>query len=223
MGLPPERIALIPSGVDSGTFTPEGPAAPREPGRPRILSAGRLVARKGYADVIRALRAVPDAEYVVVGGPPVGELDRHVLARELRELARSCRVDDRLRLVGAVPPVEMPQWYRSADVLAAAPWYEPFGLVPLEAMACGLPVVGTAVGGMADTVVSGVTGQLVPPHNPRALGLALRRLLRDEPRRYAYAMAALDRARQRYSWPRAAEQLSAVYAGLGSQTAEVVA
>ena len=77
----------------------------------------------------------------------------------------------------------MPRWYRSADVLAAAPWYEPFGLTPLEAMACGVPVVATAVGGLIDTVVDGVTGDLVPPRDPRALGAALRRLLADEMRR----------------------------------------
>ena len=67
-----------------------------------------------------------------------------------------------------------PRWYRSADVLVAAPWYEPFGLTPLEAMACGVPVVGTAVGGLTDTVVPGRTGDLVPARDPAALGAAIR-------------------------------------------------
>ncbi|TDC67639.1 glycosyltransferase, partial [Micromonospora sp. KC606] len=115
-------------------------------------------------------------------------------------------------LVGAVPREEMGRWYRSADVLVAAPWYEPFGLTPLEAMACGVPVIGTNVGGIADTVVDGLTGDLVPPRDSRALGTALHRLLADKVRRFAYAIAALDRIHSRYSWKRCAEQLSAVYA-----------
>lgn len=212
MGVPRSRMALIPSGVDSERFSPEGPVAPRDPDRPRILTVGRFVERKGFADVIRALKIVPGAECVIVGGPPASALDTDPFAGKLRSLAESTKVADRLRLVGAVPANEMPRWYRSADVLATAPWYEPFGLTPLEAMACGVPVVGTSVGGLTDTVVDGLTGDLVPPRDPRSLGMALRRVLGDPVRRFAYATAALDRARQCYSWKRAAEQLSAVYA-----------
>ncbi|MCW6008683.1 glycosyltransferase [Micromonospora sp. CPCC 205371] len=211
MGVPRSRLAVIPSGVNSEKFTPDGPAAPRESERQRILTVGRLVERKGFADVIRAMRAVPDAECVVVGGPPGSSVDDDPLARRLRAEAEAASVADRVRLVGAVPASEMPTWYRSADVLAAAPWYEPFGLAPLEAMACGVPVVAAAVGGLTDTVVDGLTGDLVPARDPRALGVALRRLLADPVRRFAYASAAVDRARQCYSWKRAAEQLIAVY------------
>lgn len=212
MGVPRNRMAVIPSGVDSERFSPDGPAEPRDPDRPRILTVGRFVERKGFADLIRALKIVPSAECVVVGGPPAGDLDADPFAGKLRRLAESTKVADRLRLVGAVPANEMPRWYRSADILASTPWYEPFGLTPLEAMACGVPVVGSAVGGLTDTVVDGLTGDLVPPRDPRSLGMALRRVLGDPVRRFAYATAALDRARQCYSWKRAAEQLSAVYA-----------
>jgi glycosyltransferase involved in cell wall biosynthesis len=214
MGVPRNRMAVIPSGVDSEKFSPDGPAEPRDPDRPRILTVGRFVERKGFAEVIQALKIVPSAECVVVGGPPAAELDADPFAGKLRSLAESTQVADRVRLVGAVPATEMPRWYRSADVLAAAPWYEPFGLTPLEAMACGVPVVGTAVGGLTDTVVDGLTGDLVPPRDPRSLGMALRRVLGDPVRRFAYATAALDRARQCYSWKRAAEQMSAVYAAV---------
>jgi D-inositol-3-phosphate glycosyltransferase len=214
MGVPRSRMAVIPSGVDSEKFSPDGPAEPRDPARPRILTVGRFVERKGFAEVIRALKIVPGAECVVVGGPPAAELDADPFAGKLRSLAESTKVADRVRLVGAVPANEMPRWYRSADVLAAAPWYEPFGLTPLEAMACGVPVVGTSVGGLTDTVVDGLTGDLVPPRDPRSLGMALRRVLGDPVRRFAYATAALDRARQCYSWKRAAEQMSVVYAAV---------
>jgi glycosyltransferase involved in cell wall biosynthesis len=214
MGVPRSRMALVPSGVNQTVFRPDGPVAPRDPGRPRILTVGRMVERKGFLEVVRALPAVPDAECVVVGGPPADLLPADSFARRLRALAESCGVADRVKLVGGVPREEMAAWYRSADVLVAAPWYEPFGLTPLEGMACGVPVIGTNVGGIADTVVDGLTGDLVPARDPRALGTAIRRLLTDKVRRFAYATAALDRIRSRYSWKRCAEQLGAVYASL---------
>jgi glycosyltransferase involved in cell wall biosynthesis len=178
---------------------------------PRILCVGRLVERKGYADVIRALPAVPGAECVVVGGPPAAALDDDPVARKLRTLAGSVGVAERVRLVGGVSRDELPGWYRSADVLACPAWYEPFGLTPLEAMACGVPVVAYAVGGFNDTVVEGVTGHLVPPRDHHALATTLRRLLREPSRRMAYATAAVDRARSCYSWRRTAEQLTRLY------------
>jgi glycosyltransferase involved in cell wall biosynthesis len=211
MGVPRSRMTVVPSGVNTETFSPLGPIAPRENGRPRVLSVGRLVERKGFQDLISALRLVPDAECVVVGGPPADQLDHDPQAGRLRALAESCGVADRVRLIGGVPREEMGAWYRSADVLVAAPWYEPFGLTPLEAMSCGVPVIGTAVGGLTDTIIDGQTGDLVPPRDPPALGAAVRELLNDRVRRFAYATAALDRARQSYSWNRAAEELGAIY------------
>ncbi|MFC0005398.1 glycosyltransferase [Micromonospora siamensis] len=211
MGVPRSRMTIIPSGVNLSTFTPLGPTAERVPGRARILTVGRLVERKGFQTVIRAMAHVPDAECVVVGGPPAGLLESDPYARRLRALAESCGVADRVRLVGAVPREEMGRWYRSADVLVAAPWYEPFGLTPLEAMACGIPVIGTAVGGLTDTVVPGRTGDLVPARDPRALGTAVQGLLTDRIRRFGYATAALDRARRCYSWATTAERLAEVY------------
>ncbi|MFE9873138.1 glycosyltransferase [Micromonospora sp. NPDC005686] len=199
MGVPRSRMALVPSGVNEAVFRPDGP-----------------VERKGFLDVVRALPAVPDAECVVAGGPPAHLLPADSFARRLSALADSCGVADRVRLLGGVPREEMGAWYRSADVLVAAPWYEPFGLTPLEGMACGVPVIGTNVGGIADSVVDGLTGDLVPPRDPRAIGTALRRLLGDNVRRFTYATAALDRIRSRYSWRRCAEQLSAVYGTLTS-------
>ncbi|WP_310363875.1 glycosyltransferase [Catenuloplanes atrovinosus] len=211
MGVPRERMTLVPSGVDLDLFRPDGPAAPRG-GRPRILTVGRLVERKGYAELIRALAGVPDAELVVVGGPPAEQLADDPYARRLRDLARECGVGHRVTFTGAVGVADMPRWYRSADVLAATPWYEPFGLTPLEAMACGVPVVATAVGGLTDTVVDGVTGELVPPRDPKALAAVLRRLLTDDVRRVSYGAAALDRARLVYGWPTIAGRLADVYA-----------
>ncbi|WP_156671239.1 glycosyltransferase, partial [Mycobacterium sp. E1214] len=120
-------------------------------------------------------------------------------------------VGDRVRLLGAVTRDEMPALLRSADVVACTPWYEPFGIVPLEAMACGVPVVATAVGGIRDTVVDDVTGRLVPPKNPEALGAALAGLLADPQRRRAFGAAGRERARARYSWDRVAADTERVY------------
>lgn len=204
-------MTVVPSGVNLASFCPLGPVADRTSGRARILTVGRLVERKGFQTVVRAMALVPDAECVVVGGPPEGLLETDPYARRLRALAESCGVADRVHLVGAVPREEMGRWYRSADLLVAAPWYEPFGLTPLEAMACGVPVVGTAVGGIRDTVVDGTTGDLVPARDPQALATAIQRLLDDRIRRFRYATAARERVRSHYSWAVTAERLAEVY------------
>ncbi|RKN45424.1 glycosyltransferase [Micromonospora endolithica] len=223
LGVPRSRMALVPSGVDQELFRPDGPVVPREKARPRIITVGPMVERTGLQDVVRALPGVPEAECVVVGGPPADLLPADGFARRLTALAESCGVADRVKLVGAVPRRQLGAWYRSADLLVSAGWYDPSGARALEAMACGVPVVGTDVGGVGDSVVHGLTGDLVPPRDPRALGAAVRRLLADRVRRFAYATAALDRIRIRYSWKRCAEQLGAVYAAIGTAARPVPA
>jgi glycosyltransferase involved in cell wall biosynthesis len=210
LGLPSDRVSIVPCGVDTSVFTPRGPVAPRS-GRPRLLVLGRLVERKGQEDAVRALAAVPDAELVVVGGPPVDELDDDPEVSRLRAIAAELGVADRLVFTGAVSRADVPGWIRSADVVLAVPWYEPFGITPLEAMACGRPVVATAVGGLVDTVVDGGTGVLVPPRDPAALGEALAALLADEERRVAHGAAGVERARTRYRWSRVVADTDAVY------------
>jgi glycosyltransferase involved in cell wall biosynthesis len=210
LGLPRHRATVVPCGVDTSTFTPGGPVAPRS-ARPRLLVLGRLVERKGQDDVVRALRAVPEAELVVVGGPPAGAIDADPEVRRLRALADEEGVADRLVFAGAVPRADVPAWVRSADIVLAVPWYEPFGITPLEAMACGRPVVATAVGGLVDTVVGGVTGDLVPPRDPARLGEVLAALLADDERRAAYGAAGVRRARARYRWSRVVADTEAVY------------
>lgn len=217
IGVPRTRIDVIPSGVDGELFRPDGPAVAHH--RPRVLTVGRLVPRKGFQDVIRAMRWVPDAECAIVGGPPGKVAAEDPFGRRLVDIARRAGVADRVRLVGAVPRDEMPRWYRSADVMVSAPWYEPFGLAALEAMASGVLVVASAVGGQLDTVVDGVTGELVPPRDPAHLGQTVRRLLADRDRSGGMAAAATDRARSRYSWSRAAEQLTAVYRSVATRVA----
>jgi glycosyltransferase involved in cell wall biosynthesis len=105
----------------------------------------------------------------------------------------------------------MPALLRSADLIVCSPWYEPFGIVPLEAMACGVPVVASAVGGMLDSIVDGVTGAHVPPRDPVALAEVIRGLLKAPDHRAELARAGLERVRSRYSWDRVAADTAAVY------------
>jgi glycosyltransferase involved in cell wall biosynthesis len=211
MGAERHRISVVPSGVDLDRFCPDGPAAPRDPAVPRVLGVGRLVRRKGFDVLVEALRWVPRAELVIAGGPAGGDLDGDPEVVRLRGVARRCRVADRVRFVGGVSNEDMPAWYRSADVLATTPWYEPFGITPLEAMATGLPVVASAVGGLVDTVHAGVTGMLVPPRDPLATGQALRRLLTDPFLRDQQGASARERACGRYSWHRIATDIARTY------------
>jgi glycosyltransferase involved in cell wall biosynthesis len=210
LGLPRDRVSIVPCGVDTSVFTPRGPVAPRTDRR-RLLILGRVVERKGHDDAVRALPALPDAELVVVGGPPAGQVDDDPEIRRLRTVAAEVGVTDRLLFTGSVGRADVPAWIRSADVVLAVPWYEPFGITPLEAMACGRPVVASAVGGLVDTVADGLTGELVPARDPGRLGAVLRSLLADDERRAAYGAAGVQRARARYRWNRVVADTEAVY------------
>jgi glycosyltransferase involved in cell wall biosynthesis len=154
---------------------------------------------------------VPTADLVIGGGPPADALRDDPEARRLRRIARRFGVAQRVRLGGRVDRADMPDLLRSADLVVCTPWYEPFGMVPLEAMACGVPVVATAVGGLTDTVVDGVTGMHVPPGQPMALASTIRTLLEDGYRRAGMAEAGRDRAATRFSWERVATEAARVY------------
>jgi D-inositol-3-phosphate glycosyltransferase len=204
LGADPSRIQVVPCGVDLDLFSPEGVVEPRTPGLHRLVVVSRLVERKGIGNVIDALTDVPDTELIVAGGPAASELPFDPTAARLLGLARSAGVEDRVQLRGRVDRCRLPALIRSADAVVSVPWYEPFGIVPLEAMACGVPVVASAVGGLADSVVHGVTGIHVPPRRPDALGRALSDLLADPATRHRLGAAGARRARARYSWERVA-------------------
>ncbi|MEV6909120.1 glycosyltransferase [Amycolatopsis sp. NPDC051071] len=211
IGLPRSRASVVPCGVNLEGFTPNGDAAARTAPH-RIVSVGRLVPRKGFDNVITALAGLPATELVIAGGPGSGKLENDEEARRLRAIAERVGVSDRVHMPGQISRDEMPSLMRSADAVVCTPWYEPFGIVPLEAMACGVPVVAAAVGGLTDTVVDGATGLLVPPQNPKGLATALRRLLEDASLREAYGLAGADRVRARYSWDRVASDCVRAYA-----------
>lgn len=214
LGVPSRHISVAPCGVDLGLFTPHGPRAERGR-RHRILSVGRLVPRKGVDLVIRAIaelrdRGENDVELVIVGGSDGGDRHDPEVVR-LTALAAELGVTDRVHLHGQVSQAHMPELLRSADLVVCAPWYEPFGIVPLESMACAVPVVAASVGGLIDSVVDGVTGMHVPPRDPHAIAAAVSTLLADEDRLKALGAAGRARMESRYSWDRIAADTARVY------------
>ncbi|MDN3358671.1 glycosyltransferase [Actinomadura sp. DC4] len=210
-GVKPDQVFVVPCGVNTEDFRPDGPVAERGGAPFRVLTFGRLVPRKGVDTVIEALRHVPSAELVVAGGPDRRFLDDDTEARRLVRLAGEQGVADRVVLLGRVAHDDLPSLIRSADVAVSVPWYEPFGIAPVEAMACGVPVIASAVGGHLDTVLDGVTGLHVPARRPAALAGLLRRLLADRALRRSLGSAAAEHARDRYPWRRIAAETEAVY------------
>ena len=199
MGASPNRIEVIPCGIDLAQFRPRGERLARAGTRPLLLSIGRLVPRKGVDDAIRMLTWLPDCELVVAGGPAADHLDADAEVQRLRQLACESGVSERVTFLGAVGRADVPTLMRSADMVVCLPWYEPFGIVPVEAMACGTSVLGVRVGGLLDTVEDGGTGLLVAPRDPHAAALAARRML---------AAPGLLRAMRERGPVRAAEQFS---------------
>jgi glycosyltransferase involved in cell wall biosynthesis len=210
LDVPRSNLSLVPWGVDTDRFRPDGPTAPRGAVR-RIVALGEVAPRSGFQTAISALAAVPDAELLVVGpiGSPVPHEDPEVV--RLVEHARKHGVADRVRFTGQVDPAELPLLLRSADVAVCPQWRASSGASSLRAMACGVPVIASATGALTDIVIDGVTGVLVPPRDPLALGRALRDLLSNPLRCEAYASSSVARARARYRWERVAADLVGTY------------
>lgn len=211
-------IVIVPSGVDIQLFHPD--TNPEETGgKRRIVSIGRLVARKGIDLTISALahlvrQGYDDIELHVLGGAEAGCLDHDPEAVRLRDVAEELGISDRVILRGRVPHDQIPGIIRSASLVACTPWYEPFGIVPLEAMACGVPVVASKVGGLADSVVHNVTGIHVPSHAPEAVANAAALLLDNTDLAAELGDNGVARVREFYSWTQVAKATESVYSTL---------
>jgi glycosyltransferase involved in cell wall biosynthesis len=212
LGAEGPRISIVPCGVDLNTFGPDGPAEDRRPGMHRIVCVSRLVERKGIDDVVRALPSLSSCELVIAGGGSADSLEDDPVAVHLRSLAASIGVADRVELRGPADRASVARLMRSADVVCCTPWYEPFGIVPLEAMACGKPVIASAVGGLVDSVVDGVTGLHVPPRRPDRIAEAIAKIVAHPSFQRRMGQAGIDRTRTRYGWPRIAAATLEVYA-----------
>jgi glycosyltransferase involved in cell wall biosynthesis len=173
-----------------------------------VVSVGRLVERKGVDDLIRALPKLPGVRLIIVGGSTrSGDPDM----RRLRTAADRCEVSDRVDLIGPLDHEDVPQVLQSADVVACVPWYEPFGMVALEAMACGIPVVVSAVGGLRRLVVDHETGLHVPPRDPDRIAFSIRKLLDDADLRVRLGTNGARRAASFYTWSRVTDLLLQIY------------
>jgi glycosyltransferase involved in cell wall biosynthesis len=219
MGANRRRISVVPCGVDLRRFRPGGAVTADPPRRHRfrLLCVSRLVERKGIDTAVDALPALPETELIVAGGPPRRDLGADAEARRLRARARALGVANRVVFTGQVAQQQLPELYRSADAVVCTPWYEPFGMVALEAMACGVPAVVSAVGGLVDTVIDGVTGVHVPARDAGALARALGGLLADDERRAAMGCRAAANARERYGWDTVAAETARAYVATTSR------
>jgi D-inositol-3-phosphate glycosyltransferase len=214
------RISMVPCGVDLDVFAPYPRMHARRelgvaPDEFVVLQLGRLVPRKGIDNVIRAVAQVDRGvrmRLLVVGGDARVPDERATpeIAR-LRGVAEACGVSDRVTFIGHRQRDELRACYAAADVFVTTPWYEPFGITPLEAMACGTPVIGSAVGGIQYSVVDGVTGFLVPPHDPAALARRLVQLHENPSLAQALGRGGMRRVRSMFTWQRVSRELADVY------------
>ena len=220
-GAPGGRIDVAPGGFDPQELWPVPQRLARQKlglqlGKFIILQLGRMVPRKGIDNVIEALALLRqqtriDATLLVVGGEgKPGSADTPELAR-LRSLAGHLGVGDHVQFTGRKDRSELRYYYSAADAFVTTPWYEPFGITPVEAMACARPVIGSAVGGIKSTVIDGVTGFLVPPRDPQAVAERLAELRADPALARAMGDEGMRRAFQHYTWRSVARQAGAIY------------
>lgn len=232
----PARLTLIPCGFDPAEVGPISKKLARatlglSPEEHIVLQLGRLVPRKGVETAVRGLaRLVRDhhlpARLLIVGGES-DEPDASITPEigRLRAIAAQENVGDRVEFVGRRGRDTLKYYYSAADVFVTTPWYEPFGITPVEAMACGTPVVGSNVGGIKFTVRDGETGYLVPPNDPSALAERIAHLYRHPKLRAVFRQRSIRRANDLFTWRKVLSQVEALYqdvllAGAGASRAE---
>jgi len=221
------KIVIIPPGVDTSRFYPIPMEEARESiGIPlddrMLLFVGRIEPLKGLETLIRAIGLMSDQgvqcqvpHYLaVVGGDPAasGENISDEMAR-LQSLRQDLGMNELILFLGKRAQDSLPYYYSAADVLIMPSHYESFGMVALEAMACGTPVVASQVGGLAFLIQDGITGFVVPDGDPRALSERLTRLLTEPDLRQRLGEQAAAYARQ-YAWEHVVDRLLDVYRGL---------
>jgi D-inositol-3-phosphate glycosyltransferase len=206
----PDTVHVVSPGVDLYTFTPgESRSAARDQiGQPQdaliVSFVGRIQPHKGPEVLIRATSELVKHSPLlrhklivnIVGGASganTEEVDR------LKELTTWLAIDDVVRFSPPIPREDLPQWYRAADLVVVPSYSESFGLVALEAQACGTPVIATAVGGLRTAVADGISGVLVDGHDPKAWSSVISRLLQEPQRRVLLSMGAVEHA-SHFGW-----------------------
>ena len=217
-GAESSRIDIVPCGFDPQELWPLPARLARQKigapvGKFIVLQLGRMVPRKGIDTVIDSLALLRrrhriDALLLIVGGE--AEKDAPELVR-LRTLARQLGVHDAVQFTGRKKRSELRYYYGAADAFVTTPWYEPFGITPVEAMACARPVIGAEVGGIKSTVIDGKTGFLVPPRDPQAVAQRLAALHASPALARSMGDEGMRRAFQHYTWRSVAQQAAAIY------------
>ena len=216
-GADPERVEIVPPGVEHAFFSPGDQRGARRAlgygDEPMLLFVGRIQPLKGLDVAVGALAALPrgDARLVVVGGP--SGVDGHREVERIKHLAHQLGVADRVRFVPPQPHHLLSTYYRAADLCLVPSRSESFGLVALEAAACGTPVVAAAVGGLRTLVDDGHNGVLIEGRDPADFGAAVERILAD-PALAASMSAAGTRMARDYTWSTTAARLRRIYADL---------
>lgn len=218
----PQKLAIIGNGYNPNEFYPLDTDVARwlvgvSATEPVILQLGRMVPRKGVDNVVKAVGVLRrhyhlNTRLLVVGGETddPDPASTPEIAR-LQALAEAEGVTDLVTFTGRRGRDTLRYYYSAADVFVTTPWYEPFGITPLEAMACGTPVVGADVGGIKHTVRDQKTGFLVPPNNPEALAEKLAVLLMNPSVRQRMGERALQHVQQHYTWDQVARQTADLY------------
>jgi D-inositol-3-phosphate glycosyltransferase len=216
------RITVIPCGFEPTELWPVDTMEARTHlSVPRdawlVLQLGRMVPRKGIDTVIRGIAALLrnyaiSADLIIVGGDP-DEPDPKAAPEIGRpmEVAKAEGVVEQVRFVGHKGRTELKYYYSAADVFVTTPWYEPFGITPVEAMACGTPVIGARVGGIKSTVVDGKTGFLIEPNDHDALARRLAYLYRNPLLCRVFGQRGIRRANQAYTWQKVAASIASLY------------
>ncbi len=222
-GVTASRVQVIPCGVDLALFTSKDRQQARlqlglKPDQPMLLFTGRLDPFKGPDVFLRAASLMKEeAQVVVVGGSLSGDKD----LQQLQRLAADLRIQERTHFLGAQPQSKLPQIYSAADITVVPSYHEIFGLVAVESLACGTPVVATRTGGLATIVQHGETGYLVP----RCAGFFAERqdnLLAD-PQRLQQMQKAARSSVEQYSWSNIATQVQQLYRHLAEQNQRLAA
>lgn len=208
------QLRVIPCGIDLSLFAPRDAARARaafglDPRRPLLLFAGRLDPFKGADILLRAAELMQEDAQIALAG---GQLEEDADLERLRQLARELGIEQRVHFLGAQPRHVMPALYSAADVTVVPSYHESFGLVAVESLACGTPVVATRAGGLTTVVRHGETGYLVP-RCPGFFAERLDLLLRDHALRRRMGRAARPSVRQ-FSWANIAGHVHEVYEDL---------
>jgi D-inositol-3-phosphate glycosyltransferase len=216
----PDRIAVVPCGVDLDLFRPQDKEAARRALGYRderiILFVGRIEPLKGIDILINAVAQLGDESdfHVLIVG---GDRRSRQQVSHLQELASNLGIGERVCFLGAVDHEQLPLYYNAADVCVVPSYYESFGLVALEAMACGTPVVASRVGGLTGTVRDGETGYLISWRCPEPFAERLELLLGNEALRRRFGEAAREVV-ERYRWANVAEAVVGLYRELLGET-----